>query len=165
MSKVHYNHLTFYFGNINSVAEFVSDLQTVNSAAELTESLSDPGIASYVICWMRLVASAELQRQPDFYINFLPEVGSVQDFCRRVSHFTFQRKPTWIKPKWTLNRHFEQTGSKSGFRTSLVRFEVERYDFVRTPICWKRQVLEKPDLIPARLFCYVNFCTCRRSSH
>ena len=56
----------------------------MGSVAELTESLSDPGMASYVICWMRLVASAELQRQPDFYINFLPDVVSVQDFCRRV---------------------------------------------------------------------------------
>ena len=157
MSKVHYNHLTFYFGNINSVAEFVSDLQTVNSAAELTESLSDPGIASYVICWMRLVASAELQRQPDFYINFLPEVGSVQDFCRRVSHFTFQRKPTWIKPKWTLNRHFEQTGSNSGFRT--VRSRTIRFrsnpNLLETASCGKTRLDPGPAVVVMLTFVLV----------
>ncbi len=33
---------------------------------------------------MRLIASAELQSQPDFYMNFLPDVASIQDFCRKV---------------------------------------------------------------------------------
>jgi len=65
------------------VSDLVSDLQK-STKSELRETLNDPSMANYVICWMRLVASAELQRQPDFYINFLPEVASITDFCRRV---------------------------------------------------------------------------------
>ena len=62
------------------------------STDSLKESLSDPGMANYVICWMRLVASAELQKQPEFYINFLPDVISVPDFCKGVS-FSIIKKP------------------------------------------------------------------------
>ena len=69
------------------MTEFVDELEsTIKNSDELRESLADPGMANYVICWLRLCASAELQKQPDFYINFLPDVGSVKDFCRLVSY-------------------------------------------------------------------------------
>ena len=45
---------------------------------------SDEGFANYIICFLRLIASAELQSQPDFYMNFLPDVASIQAFCRKV---------------------------------------------------------------------------------
>ena len=68
------------------MTEFVDELEsTIKNSDELRESLADPGMANYVICWLRLCASAELQKQPDFYINFLPNVASVHDFCRLVS--------------------------------------------------------------------------------
>jgi len=67
----------------DTVMELIGDVASMKTSDELLCRLSDPGIANYVVCWMRLVASAELQKQPDFYINFLPNVASVQDFCRR----------------------------------------------------------------------------------
>ena len=65
--------------------ELINELKQIDSSATLLEKLSDPGLSNYVICWMRLVASAELQKPPDFYINFLPNVVSVHDFCRQVN--------------------------------------------------------------------------------
>lgn len=61
------------------------ELETVSNAAQIRDKLGDPAIANYIVCWFRLIASAELQRQPDFYINFLPDVASVADFCRQVN--------------------------------------------------------------------------------
>ena len=65
------------------VIEVVEELGVMETS-KLHEKLNDPGLLNYVVCWMRLVASAELQNQPDFYINFLPNVVSIHDFCRQV---------------------------------------------------------------------------------
>ena len=67
------------------VTDFVDELAELKSTEELITKVNEPGISNYIVCWMRLVASAELQKQPDFYINFLPNVASVHDFCRLVS--------------------------------------------------------------------------------
>ena len=67
------------------VSDFVEELGELKSSEELVTKVNEPGISNYIVCWMRLVASAELQKQPDFYINFLPNVASVHDFCRLVS--------------------------------------------------------------------------------
>ena len=67
------------------VSDFVEELGELKSSEELITKVNEPGISNYIVCWMRLVASAELQKQPDFYINFLPNVASVHDFCRLVS--------------------------------------------------------------------------------
>ena len=64
--------------------EFVGEIEEAKTSDQIREKMSDPAIANYIVCWMRLVASAELQKQPDFYINFLPDVASVADFCRLV---------------------------------------------------------------------------------
>ena len=66
------------------VSDFVEELGELKSSEELITKVNEPGISNYIVCWMRLVASAELQKQPDFYINFLPNVASVHDFCRLV---------------------------------------------------------------------------------
>ena len=63
----------------------MEELGELKSSEELITKVNEPGISNYIVCWMRLVASAELQKQPDFYINFLPNVASVHDFCRLVS--------------------------------------------------------------------------------
>ena len=65
------------------MVEVVEELGVMETS-KLHEKLNDPGLLNYVVCWMRLVASAELQNQPDFYINFLPNVVSIHDFCRQV---------------------------------------------------------------------------------
>merc|ERR1712227_549999 len=65
-----------------TVSDFVEELGELKSSEELITKVNEPGISNYIVCWMRLVASAELQKQPDFYINFLPNVASVHDFCR-----------------------------------------------------------------------------------
>jgi len=67
----------------DQVLDFVDLLPKAKSSDDLREMMSDPGLANYVVCWMRLVASAELQKQPDFYIHFLPDVCQISDFCRR----------------------------------------------------------------------------------
>merc|ERR1712227_523658 len=69
-------------GQIGEVSDFVEELGELKSSEELITKVNEPGISNYIVCWMRLVASAELQKQPDFYINFLPNVASVHDFCR-----------------------------------------------------------------------------------
>ena len=71
------------------MAELVGEIGSLSNVSALHEKMSDPSLANYIVCWMRLVASAELQKQPDFYINFLPNVVSVQDFCRQVRDSLF----------------------------------------------------------------------------
>ena len=73
-----------FLNNFFKVTEFITELSTLTSSAQIREKMADPALANYIVCWFRLIASAELQRQPDFYINFLPDVASVADFCRQV---------------------------------------------------------------------------------
>ena len=102
--------------NIFLVSDFVEEIGELKSSEELITKVNEPGISNYIVCWMRLVASAELQKQPDFYINFLPNVASVHDFCRLVSYNQNQSKKmnkifrrlnlleliliTWSLPPW-----------------------------------------------------------------
>ena len=76
--------------------ELVNELETLKTADQIRERLDDPALANYVVCWMRLIASAELQKQPDFYINFLPDVASVADFCRLVGFKSFFERNFFI---------------------------------------------------------------------
>ena len=48
------------------VSDFVEELGELKSSEELITKVNEPGISNYIVCWMRLVASAELQKQPDF---------------------------------------------------------------------------------------------------
>lgn len=82
VEKQNYPNVTvddFYEQNV----EFIDGIGKFKTLEELRAAMSDEGFANYIVCFLRLIASAELQSQPDFYMNFLPDVASIQDFCRK----------------------------------------------------------------------------------
>lgn len=50
----------------------------------LFKMFNDQGYSDYVVVYLRLVASGQLQKEADFYQNFIEGGRSVADFCSQV---------------------------------------------------------------------------------
>ncbi|CAG0879538.1 unnamed protein product [Cyprideis torosa] len=49
---------------------------------KVAEKFNEPGVADYFVVYLRLLTSAEIQKQEDFYGNFIEGQGSVREFCQ-----------------------------------------------------------------------------------
>lgn len=52
---------------------------------ELFNMLNNQGYSDYVVVYLRLVASGQLQQDADFYQNFIEGNRTVADFCSQVT--------------------------------------------------------------------------------
>lgn len=54
------------------------------SLTELHKLFNDQGISDYVVVYLRLITSGQLQRQAEFYQNFIEGIRTVKEFCHQV---------------------------------------------------------------------------------
>lgn len=52
--------------------------------AELHDRFNKQGYSDYIVVYLRLVTSGQLQTQHDFYQNFIEGPRTVTEFCRQV---------------------------------------------------------------------------------
>ena len=53
------------------------------SVEELLGVFNDQGLSDYLIVFLRLITSGQLQKDADFYVNFVDGGRSVKDFCNQ----------------------------------------------------------------------------------
>lgn len=54
---------------------------------ELHDKFNKQGYSDYIVVYLRLVTSGQLQTQQDFYQNFIEGPRTVTEFCRQVFHY------------------------------------------------------------------------------
>lgn len=54
---------------------------------ELHEKFNKQGYSDYIVVYLRLITSGQLQTQHDFYQNFIEGSRTVTEFCRQVSFY------------------------------------------------------------------------------
>lgn len=57
---------------------------TDDSYAELHKLFNDQGYSDYVVVYLRLITSGQLQREADFYQHFIEGDRTVKEFCHQV---------------------------------------------------------------------------------
>ena len=65
--------------------EVLDKVKVAQSAADIQAVLGEPGYSDYVVVYMRLITSGHMQKNADFYVNFLDGHPTVKDFCSLVS--------------------------------------------------------------------------------
>lgn len=62
---------------------------TDDSHAELHRLFNDQGYSDYVVVYLRLITSGQLQREAEFYQHFIEGDRTVKEFCHQVciEHF------------------------------------------------------------------------------
>ncbi|XP_071507559.1 ubiquitin thioesterase OTUB1-like [Diadema antillarum] len=61
--------------------EAVQSLQDQPSVDKLVDTFCDQGISDYLVVYFRLLTSGELQKQSEFYQNFIEGGRTVKEFC------------------------------------------------------------------------------------
>ncbi|XP_037072616.1 ubiquitin thioesterase otubain-like [Pollicipes pollicipes] len=61
--------------------EVLDRVKSAQSADDIEQILQEPAYSDYVVVYMRLVTSGHMQKNADFYVNFLDGYPSVKDFC------------------------------------------------------------------------------------
>lgn len=51
---------------------------------ELHDKFNKQGYSDYIVVYLRLITSGQLQTQHDFYQNFIEGPRTVTEFCRQV---------------------------------------------------------------------------------
>ena len=69
------------------VIEKVSPDNTENSYTELHKLFNEQGYSDYVVVYLRLITSGQLQKEADFYQHFIEGKRTVKEFCHQVSNF------------------------------------------------------------------------------
>lgn len=60
------------------------------SHAELHKFFNEQGYSDYIVVYLRLITSGQLQKEADFYQNFIEGGRTVTEFCHQVIyHFYF----------------------------------------------------------------------------
>lgn len=60
------------------------ELESVRS--ELHDKFNKQGYSDYIVVYLRLVTSGQLQTQHDFYQNFIEGTRTITEFCRQVCY-------------------------------------------------------------------------------
>ena len=68
--------------------QFMEVLQQVEEPASnlgaLIDTFNDQGVSDYLVVYLRLLTSGQLQKDSEFYQNFIEGDRSVKDFCNQV---------------------------------------------------------------------------------
>jgi ubiquitin thioesterase protein OTUB1 len=67
------------------VIDHVGKGPTFFSQKELHKMFNDQGYSDYIVVYLRLITSGQLQRDSEFYQHFIEGDRSVADFCHQVS--------------------------------------------------------------------------------
>ncbi len=55
----------------------------ITTATELLNELDQPAVYDNIVVYLRLMTSYYLQKESDFFTNFIEGSGSIGDFCKR----------------------------------------------------------------------------------
>ena len=58
---------------------------TEASHAELHKLFNEQGYSDYVVVYLRLITSGQLQREADFYQHFIEGGRTITEFCHQVT--------------------------------------------------------------------------------
>jgi hypothetical protein len=67
------------------VIDHVGKGPTFFSQKELHKMFNDQGYSDYIVVYLRLITSGQLQRDSEFYQHFIEGDRSVADFCHQVT--------------------------------------------------------------------------------
>lgn len=67
---------------ISAYSEFCSFLNRVFSL--YSQTFQDEGLSNYIVVYLRLLTSAQLQRKSDFFENFIEGGRTTKEFCSQV---------------------------------------------------------------------------------
>ena len=67
------------------VIDYVGQGPTTFSQTDLHKVFNDQGYSDYIVVYLRLITSGQLQHDSDFYQHFIEGDRSVADFCHQVS--------------------------------------------------------------------------------
>jgi ubiquitin thioesterase protein OTUB1 len=67
------------------VMDHVGKGPTFFSQKELHNMFNDQGYSDYIVVYLRLITSGQLQRDSEFYQHFIEGDRSVADFCHQAS--------------------------------------------------------------------------------
>lgn len=57
-----------------------------NAHDELHAAFNNQGYSNYVVVYLRLLASGQLQQDADFYQHFIEGDRTITEFCHQVCH-------------------------------------------------------------------------------
>ncbi|KAK3093572.1 hypothetical protein FSP39_017552 [Pinctada imbricata] len=63
--------------------EVVGKLESEFTLTELTDTFNDQGLSDYLIVYLRLIVSGFLQKEAEFYTNFIEGDRSIKEFCNQ----------------------------------------------------------------------------------
>lgn len=55
----------------------------ITTAATLLTELDQPAVSDNIVVYLRLLTSYYLQKESDFFANFIEGSGAIGDFCKR----------------------------------------------------------------------------------
>ena len=65
--------------------EVIQQVEQQPEVGELVDTFKDLGISDYIVVYLRLLTSGQLQKDAEFYENFIEGGKTVKEFCRRVN--------------------------------------------------------------------------------
>lgn len=66
------------------VIDKVGGSDTESSHMELHKLFNEQGYSDYVVVYLRLITSGQLQRDADFYQHFIEGERTIMEFCHQV---------------------------------------------------------------------------------
>lgn len=66
------------------VIDKVGGSDTESSHTELHKLFNEQGYSDYVVVYLRLITSGQLQRDADFYQHFIEGERTITEFCHQV---------------------------------------------------------------------------------
>ncbi len=63
-----------------------------SSLVALSETFNDQGISDYIVVYLRLLTSGQLQKEAEFYQNFIEGDRAIKDFCNQVSRHLLESR-------------------------------------------------------------------------
>jgi len=67
------------------VIDYVGQGRSTFSRTDLHKVFNDQGYSDYIVVYLRLITSGQLQRDSEFYQHFIEGDRSIADFCHQVS--------------------------------------------------------------------------------
>ena len=64
--------------------EVIQQVEQQPVVDELVDTFQAQGISDYIVVYLRLLTSGQLQKDAEFYENFIEGGKTVKEFCRRV---------------------------------------------------------------------------------
>jgi ubiquitin thioesterase protein OTUB1 len=61
-----------------------ADATIEERTSKLHELFNDQGFSDYVVVYLRLITSGHLQKEGEFYQNFIEGDRGIKDFCHQV---------------------------------------------------------------------------------